>query len=181
MIWDDFLNSMWRDWRGSGRSEDRLESPEWIGQWLSKHSLTAPHLPSPQEMVELKKLRDLLLRIVQACAAGSQPDPEDLGELNRVMANGPVVRQIVRTDERYRLDCVPTLFGWTQIGAEIAASFAQTLADKDPARMRICSNPDCLWVYYDDTRNRSKRYCDDKLCGNLMKVRRFRARKKAGD
>ncbi|WP_141639042.1 CGNR zinc finger domain-containing protein, partial [Paenibacillus riograndensis] len=41
-------------------------------------------------------------------------------------------------------------------------------------------NPDCLWVYYDDTRNRSKRYCDDKMCGNLMKVRRFRARKKAG-
>jgi len=31
----------------------------------------------------------------------------------------------------------------------------------------------------DDTRNRSKRYCDDKLCGNLTKVRRFRARKKA--
>jgi predicted RNA-binding Zn ribbon-like protein len=40
-------------------------------------------------------------------------------------------------------------------------------------------NADCLWVYYDDTRNRSKRYCDDKACGNLMKVRRFRARKKA--
>ncbi|MDT3426149.1 putative RNA-binding Zn ribbon-like protein [Paenibacillus forsythiae] len=50
---------------------------------------------------------------------------------------------------------------------------------KKPSRFRICDNPDCRWAYYDDTRNRSKRYCDDKACGNLMKVRRFRARKKA--
>ncbi|MNW66741.1 CGNR zinc finger [compost metagenome] len=63
--------------------------------------------------------------------------------------------------------------------AEIASSFAAALVEKETSRFRICENPDCLWVYYDDTRNRSKRYCDDKLCGNLMKVRRFRARKKA--
>jgi predicted RNA-binding Zn ribbon-like protein len=62
--------------------------------------------------------------------------------------------------------------------AEIAASFARTLADGEKSRLRICDNPDCLWVYYDDTRNRSKRYCDDKMCGNLLKVRRFRARQK---
>ena len=60
---------------------------------------------------------------------------------------------------------------------EIAGSFAQATQQGELSRFRICTNPDCLWVYYDDTRNRSKRYCDDKMCGNLMKVRRFRAKK----
>ena len=59
--------------------------------------------------------------------------------------------------------------------------FAQTLAEGEASRIRICDNPDCLWVYYDRTRNRSKRYCDDRACGNLMKVRRFRASKKHVD
>ncbi|MNI89783.1 CGNR zinc finger [compost metagenome] len=67
---------------------------------------------------------------------------------------------------------------WTQVMAEVAASLAKTLIDGEIGRIRVCDNPDCRWVFYDDTRNRTKKYCEDKTCGNLMKVRRFRARKK---
>jgi predicted RNA-binding Zn ribbon-like protein len=62
--------------------------------------------------------------------------------------------------------------------AEIAASFAHTLAEGDTKRIRICENRDCRWVFYDTTRNYSKRYCDEKACGNLMKVRKFRERQR---
>ena len=43
----DFLNSLWRDWRGSGRSEDRLDKPEWLDRFLSKWGLEVddPNLP----------------------------------------------------------------------------------------------------------------------------------------
>ncbi|UOK61501.1 CGNR zinc finger domain-containing protein [Paenibacillus sp. OVF10] len=34
-------------------------------------------------------------------------------------------------------------------------------------------------MFYDDTRSRTQKYCDDKMCGNLMKVRRFRAKRKS--
>ncbi len=61
--------------------------------------------------------------------------------------------------------------------AEIVSDFVHTVLDRDIHRIRICDNPDCRWVFYDDTRSRTKRYCEDKTCGNLMKVRRFRAKK----
>jgi predicted RNA-binding Zn ribbon-like protein len=103
-----------------------------------------------------------------------------LEQLNVYMDKGPVTRRIVwKSDDQAEISLLPLYSGWEQVMAEIAASFAEALLEKEPSRFRICENPACLWVYYDDTRNRSKRYCDDKACGNLMKVRRFRARKKA--
>ncbi|URJ62468.3 CGNR zinc finger domain-containing protein [Paenibacillus polymyxa] len=65
-----------------------------------------------------------------------------------------------------------------KVVAEVVADFAQAFVSSGGSRIRICDNTDCRWVFYDDTRNRSKRFCDDKMCGNLMKVRRFRERKK---
>ena len=48
-------------------------------------------------------------------------------------------------------------------------------------RLKAC--PDCRWVFYDSTRNASKRWClmyaggpDGRACGTIAKVRRYRAR-----
>ena len=52
-------------------------------------------------------------------------------------------------------------------------------------RLKAC--PDCRWVFYDNTRNASKRWClmnaggpDGRSCGSIAKVRRHRSRKLAG-
>lgn len=179
LLWTDFLNSEWHDWRGGGRSEDRLDKPAWLAELLAGWNLSAPIPPEPAEIAALKELRALLRRMAEALVAHTAPCLEDLRKLNGVMAGGPVARQIAQTGDGHRLDLVPVRQDWPQTMAEIAASFARTLAEGEGARVRICENPDCLWVFYDDTRNRAKRFCDDKLCGNLMKVRRFRARRKA--
>lgn len=179
MLWDDFLNSLHHDWRGDGAIDDRLDQPEWLDQWVEKHQLSVDHRPSPKEFIALKQLRTLLHRLVTDFAANSSPSEEDIEALNKVMADGAVIRQLARNSERYQINLNAIGHQWSHIQAEIAASMAQMIAEGEPSRIRICDNPNCLWVYYDDTRNRSKRYCDDKLCGNLMKVRRFRARQKA--
>ncbi len=48
-------------------------------------------------------------------------------------------------------------------------------------RLKAC--PDCRWVFYDSTRNASKRWClmyaggpEGRACGTIAKVRRYRAR-----
>ena len=184
MLWDDYINSYWRDWRTGDRSQDkdRLEDQQWLGEWLVQHNLPAAAVPEPAELAKLQELRGLLRAEVQKLVQGVPPDQTLLDQLNGYMAEGPCIRQIVRKpDKPPELSLLPQRSDWGQIMAEIAASFGEAVLDKDTSRFRICDNPDCLWVYYDDTRNRSKRYCDDKMCGNLMKVRRFRARKKAGD
>ncbi|WP_324607983.1 CGNR zinc finger domain-containing protein [Paenibacillus durus] len=181
MLWDDFINSYWRDWRTGDKSKDRdrLEDPQWVESWLSAHGLPALPMPDSEQLDELKELRGYLFDTVREVVEGKEPAglPE---KMNHYMAAGPVMRQAARDDDgRIKVSLMPLQANWEQVMAEIAASFASALAEKEQSRFRICDNPDCLWVYYDDTRNRSKRYCDDKACGNLMKVRRFRARKKA--
>ena len=44
------------------------------------------------------------------------------------------------------------------------------------SKVRACAASDCGWWFVDDTKNRSRRWCDMKLCGNREKVKRFRAR-----
>ncbi|MFF2908708.1 CGNR zinc finger domain-containing protein [Paenibacillus sp. NPDC057934] len=183
MLWEDFINSYWRDWRTGDRSKDRdmLEDSEWVSAWLQQHCLETDALPSQAEMEQLKQLRSLLWAAVQSIVREQPRDPALLEQLNHYMASGPVTRQIVWSAENQRHEMTLTTLHrhWDQVMAQIAASFAIALFEKETSRFRICENADCLWVYYDDTRNRSKRYCDDKACGNLMKVRRFRARRKA--
>jgi hypothetical protein len=48
-------------------------------------------------------------------------------------------------------------------------------------RLKAC--PDCKWIFYDNTRNASKRWClmyaggpDGRACGTIAKVRRYRDR-----
>ncbi|KHL96024.1 hypothetical protein QW71_08770 [Paenibacillus sp. IHB B 3415] len=184
MLWEDFINSYWRNWRTGDRSKDRdrLDEPEWLAEWLAAQKLPAAAPILPVELERLKQLRGLLWDEVQRLVQGQPTERALLEQLNVYMSNGPVLRKVVwGTGGEAGISLLPQRADWEQIMAEIAASFAAALLEKESSRFRICGNPDCLWVYYDDTRNRSKRYCDDKMCGNLMKVRRFRARKKAAE
>jgi predicted RNA-binding Zn ribbon-like protein len=40
--------------------------------------------------------------------------------------------------------------------------------------VRLCADASCAWLFLDTTRNRTRRWCDMKECGNRNKVRRFR-------
>jgi predicted RNA-binding Zn ribbon-like protein len=42
--------------------------------------------------------------------------------------------------------------------------------------MRVCPNPDCRWMFYDHSKNRSGRWCQMAECGNRAKVRAYRER-----
>jgi predicted RNA-binding Zn ribbon-like protein len=179
MLWDSFINSEWHDCRCGGSSEYSLYTPGWLEHWLDKQHLSVSRLPESGEMASLKRLRSLLHGMVEQIVAGGAPSSDQIEEINRVMTGGPVTRQIAVKDDVYSLQFTAVRRDWRLVMAEIAYSFSRTLAEGETSRFRICDNADCRWVYYDDTRNRSKRYCEDKSCGNLMKVRRFRARHKA--
>ncbi|GAB6926943.1 ABATE domain-containing protein [Paenibacillus sp. JCM 10914] len=179
MIWDDFLNSEWHDWRGTGKYEDRLLNPDHLHSFMNQYHFQVKLPLNSEEIHELQQLRSFLREFVQYIVAGGRTFGERIEELNHWMSAGPVLRELHKNEDGgYTLNYSTVHPGLTGVVADIAASFAKTLSEGEFARMRICANPDCLWIYYDDTRNRSKRYCDDKMCGNLMKVRRFRAKKK---
>jgi hypothetical protein len=64
---------------------------------------------------------------------------------------------------------------------DILAIVLTTMIDGRWARLKAC--PDCRWVFYDHTRNASKRWClmnaggpQGRACGTIAKVRRHRQR-----
>jgi hypothetical protein len=53
-----------------------------------------------------------------------------------------------------------------------------SVADDTWRRVKICSADDCRWAFFDTTKNRSRTWCEWG-CGNKVKTRNYRARKKA--
>ncbi len=172
----DFLNSILRDWKGSGQIEDRLESPKWRRQFLDAWQFFGVEdPPGPNTMASLIQLRCLLQRMVETLDAREPQSPGDISELNRFLALRQPIPCLVAEEQHYRLQMQPTQRDWYWVMTEIALSFARILLD-DYTRVKMCANPDCRWVFYDESRNRTRRWCERRYCGNLMKVRRFRAR-----
>ncbi|MEO8718724.1 MAG: CGNR zinc finger domain-containing protein, partial [Burkholderiales bacterium] len=58
----------------------------------------------------------------------------------------------------------------------LASSALELLTSSRLARLRRCGNETCYWLFLDETRNGSRRWCEMASCGNLMKVRRHRAK-----
>ena len=59
---------------------------------------------------------------------------------------------------------------------EIGRAAGRLILSPRLSKIRACAASDCGWWFVDDTKNRSRRWCDMKLCGNREKVKRFRAR-----
>jgi predicted RNA-binding Zn ribbon-like protein len=60
--------------------------------------------------------------------------------------------------------------------ASLVADVYRAHASGDWVRLKACANPDCQWIYYDGSRNRSGRWCSMNECGEVMKARAYRRR-----
>jgi len=61
----------------------------------------------------------------------------------------------------------------------IARSAAELLTSSELSKVRECASETCAWLFLDRSRNKARRWCDMKVCGNRSKARRHYARKRA--
>ncbi len=182
----DLVNSRWTDHLGSGRVHDRLPLPEWREAFFAHWGLEVRSV-GEDRVADLARLRALLRRLLEAFAAGRPLPAADVEALNRLLARTPVIRRLepagstgaapASPGDRLRLREVPARRDWDWALAEIAVSAARLLAEGEPDRLRVCANPACSWMFYDESRNASRRWCEATVCGSLVKVRRFRSRR----
>jgi predicted RNA-binding Zn ribbon-like protein len=175
----DFINSEFRDFRGRWVRDDLLQ-PGWLEQFLTRWELRIENPADGATIEELLALRALLRHVIEKLAAGQLAD-NDLAALNTIMLKAPAARQLAREGRQYRLELLSLKKDWSWVQAEIVASFAELLTGHDPRRLKICQNPHCLGIFYDESKSRTQRYCTPDKCANLMKVRRFRLRHKRSD
>lgn len=172
----DLVNSRWTDHLGSGGVHDRLPLPDWRHAFLARWSgLPTGAADAPEAVAALRGLRGLLRRLLEAFAREQPLDGSDVEALNQVLAASPRARRLEAVGGGYRLVEAAARRDWRWALAEVAASAAELLAAGNPARLKVCANPACSWMFYDVSRNASRRWCEGGICGSLIKVRRYRA------
>ena len=131
----------------------------------------------PREVTALRELRTLLRRLAEALAERGRLAPDELAALNEVIGRTPVRAQLWEAPSgAYLVDMQPVgAPSWEEHAVrELAGSFAALLRRAHPSRLRLCES--CGRAFWDASKNRSRRWCDTRTCGNRVRVARHRAR-----
>jgi predicted RNA-binding Zn ribbon-like protein len=141
-------------------------------------------------------LREAIYRAGSALVDGRRVQPADLAliwhEHGRTLAG----RHLWQSSEPSASGHVPgptISIGWLAPPAlpvparlelpvwHVAVSAVETLTTDDATRIGICPDEEqgCGWLFYDETRNRSRRWCSMANCGAEAKARRLTKRRSA--
>jgi len=123
-----------------------------------------------------RSLREAIYRIFSAVSAGITPADDAVDVLNAALSESGRLRRLVveRTGWSWVWDEGEDPLSWPLHG--IAESAGDLLIEGEPKRIKECGGENCNWLFYDASRNRSRRWCDMKDCGNRAKQRRHRRR-----
>ncbi|AYY15577.1 CGNR zinc finger domain-containing protein [Actinobacteria bacterium YIM 96077] len=67
----------------------------------------------------------------------------------------------------------PAGVGVSRFLAEVLGATVLASISGEWRRLKLCSAPECEVVYYDGSKNRSKRWCSMRICGNRSKTRSY--------
>jgi predicted RNA-binding Zn ribbon-like protein len=192
----DFVNTVGS--RLTDRPSEYLRSYEDLLDWARQAGLLSPEETeglSRQAMMDPEgaretlsralALREAIHRVISRAIAGESQDETDLSALNRELSVALSHLRVMPADGTYG-------WGWDwsrdDKGApldsplwSVAKSAAELLTSPKLGRVKLCAGEGCGWVFLDESRNGSRRWCDSRDCGNRARVRRHLARKRASD
>ncbi|PRW61808.1 CGNR zinc finger domain-containing protein [Actinopolyspora mortivallis] len=134
---------------------DVLRDPEQWRLWCLEHTGQAS-----VDTTAAREIRDLM-RMSISC------DPVAPDTTPHGTAQWPVH---VRLE-----DGVPVTSGTDALGVVLAAASRIVITGRWH-RIKICPATNCLWAFYDRSRNRSRTWCSMRVCGNREKARSWRER-----
>jgi predicted RNA-binding Zn ribbon-like protein len=121
-------------------------------------------------------LREAIHRVVAAIADRAPPPQEDLGTIKAACARAIASSELSPGAGGFRWAWRTAPPGPQTILGPIALSAAGLLREGDLSRLKQCKGEHCGWLFFDMTKNNSRRWCDMAVCGNRQKSRRHRRR-----
>lgn len=132
-------------------------------------------------------LSDALYRAFAGIALGGVPAPADLDPIKAAYAEAMAHATLKKQEDG------GLIWSWSPEEAALALplwpvafSAVELLTEADPRRVKLCPGgqaPEdplrCAWLFYDDTKNRSRRWCTMEDCGSAVKIRRLTQRRRA--
>jgi predicted RNA-binding Zn ribbon-like protein len=185
----DFVNTL--DWRGTDHPVEFLHSYHDLVVW-SRHAGTISdqeaHQLSQKAKIEPSlaaavlqnaiELRETICRIFASIAEGLPVAEADLTIFNRHLGATMQSSKIIQHKQDFVWNTVGDSGKLERILHPLVRSAADLLVSAERKRVKKCGDPACGWLFLDISRNRSRRWCDMRDCGNRAKASRFYKKRK---
>ena len=156
--------------------QDQLADLDDARAWLVAHELLAPTARVRAADVRLAVgVRESLRALLVHNAGGPRPSAAMLAPLRDVAAAAQV-RAGLDEDGAVALGAPGDSLRERLVGLLLVIHDAQR--DGTWSRLKACANDECRWAFYDRSRNHGGSWCDMATCGNKLKNREFRARRR---
>ncbi|MCH3918620.1 MAG: CGNR zinc finger domain-containing protein [Spirochaetia bacterium] len=170
----DFINSRW--YITHKPFSDPLDDCTWLAQFCNKWDL--PELiPSMRGFEKLITFREFMFQTLMKMCVGRIVGSQEIHELNQILLQGTPKKVLVEQDGHYILKTQQQSDDIAWIMYQIVLSFSVLITEYPLQYLKKCGNPECDWIFYDDSKSHTRKWCDNR-CASLMKVRRYRASKK---
>jgi|SRR5688500_519542 len=170
--------------RSAGPFRERLVDYERLLEWAELAGAIEPEeavalrrraRAEPARAAEVleraRELREAVYRTFCACCQSDAPRAADLATISRAYADASAHRALKTGADR--ID-----FEWTSADSldrplwPVALSAAELLVSDQRARVKECVSDNCNWLFLDVSKNKSRRWCEMRDCGNRAKARR---------
>lgn len=166
----DLVNSA-----GEGES-DHLSDLDQLSDFVTRHDVSEVSQLTHDDLRAVHDLRNAIRPIF-----GAPDDATAAKAINRVISKSPVIPRLTDHDnyDWHMHYFPPGALLAEHLAVDCGIALAQIISLGERDRLRVCEAPDCEQVLVDLSRNRSKRYCDARTCGNRIHVAAYRERRKA--
>jgi predicted RNA-binding Zn ribbon-like protein len=187
----DFINTV--SWRESAeKRRDWFTSYAKLVEWCihaevltgqQAKSLLIKSKEKPSEAGDVLKqaieMREVMYQIFKDISKETSPHPRDLERFNEYVSRFYQSMQVILEKDHYTLKFKNTGKTLDTMLPPILQSAVDILVSKnDLERIKQCEGDPCGWLFFDTSRNRSRRWCSMADCGNRAKARRFYQKEK---
>jgi predicted RNA-binding Zn ribbon-like protein len=123
------------------------------------------------------ELREALYRIFSSVAARRRPPLVAVAQLLNAHREAVTHAGLIETGDSFRIvwPITSRLIRW-----RLAEDAVALLQSDNLRRVKQCpGSNDCGWLFFDTSKNATRRWCSMEGCGNRAKLRRFLSRKKS--
>lgn len=150
---------------------EELTDPAALGAWLTERGLPVRGRLGDADLERAIAFREALRSLLLA-NSGRPLDPAAIRQLQEIAEAAPVRLEIGADGE---VDLACSAEGVDALVADVLAAIAKAQDSGEWQRLKACTSEECLWAFYDRSRNRSRHWCSMDVCGNRAKTRTYRA------
>jgi len=185
----DFANTA--EFHASDQPDEMLETYSDLVSWSMEAGLVTEIVArdllvnadkEPQAAAEALshalEMRETIYRMLSAYAHGEKPDNTDLSRFNHALTEALMKTQISPTDEGFNWSWQIDENSFDRMLWPIVREAANLLTSDDINRVGECADDcGCGYLFFDTSRNHSRRWCSMEGCGNRAKAQRHYQRK----